>query len=460
VLSVVSAFFTIGSVSAENSPVNAMDARMSFKAAVKVVSPAVVNIYAAKEVENKQASRYAKDTFFQGVVSEDMPGKLRNRVERSLGSGVVVTPTGYIITNAHVVDGSDTVKVVFNDQRVMNAEVISGDKAMDIAILRITDEGSEEFVHAVFADSDALEVGDVVLALGNPYGVGQSVSMGIVSAVGRSGVGAGQYENFIQTDAAINPGNSGGALVDSNGKLVGINTAIFTKTGGSQGISFAVPSNAVSSVLKSVLTTGKVTRPWFGAEGQNVTSALAEQLGLKTPRGVLINELVEGSPAQKGNIVVGDIITSFDGKRVDNVLQLSARVASAFVGENYALDIMRSGKLYKSEIMLGALPDRRIDEQHTIRGSNPLTGYVFEPLSPALNDELAIPLKTDGVVIVGVPTERRWGSLALKVGDVITNINDNNIVTIKDLKKSTGRRPKTWKILFQRDGRKHKVVGQ
>jgi S1-C subfamily serine protease len=221
----------IGAISGLTSSVDAFaqahEPRVSFGDAVKIAAPAVVNIYAVKSVTRQQMHPFMNDPFFRDFFGGQLSAPMRKRVEKSLGSGVVMTKDGYIVTNAHVVEGSETVKVVFNDQREMTAEVISGDKAMDIAVLRIIDEGSEEFAFAEFGNSDSLEVGDVVLALGNPYGVGQSVSMGIVSAVGRSGLGFGQYQNFIQTDAAINPGSSGGALVDSNGKVV----PVFAPTG-------------------------------------------------------------------------------------------------------------------------------------------------------------------------------------------------------------------------------------
>jgi S1-C subfamily serine protease len=303
-------------------------------------------------------------------------------------------------------------------------------------------------------------VGDIVLALGNPFGVGQSVSLGIISATGRSNLGSGHYENYIQTDAAINPGNSGGALIDIAGKLVGVNTAIYSRTGGSQGIGFAIPANAVRVTLNSVLTTGKITRPWFGAAGQDVTEDLAEQLQLDRPYGVLVNEIVKESPASRANLQIGDIILSFDGKEIDGMAMLNARISSSYVGENYNLNVWREGESYISEVMLGALPDRLIEEQYTVRGTNPLSGYMFEPLSPALNDELNMPLNTEGVVVVGVASRRGFGILDLKEGDIITSINKKAIRTMKDLQTAVSRRPRAWQVVYERAGKTHRVIVQ
>lgn len=443
---------------------NMLGLRASFSDTVKKASSAVVNIYTEKEVVARTLNPFLDDPFFnQFFNQEGISGRMKKRIERSLGSGVVVTEDGYIVTNYHVVKDATSIRVVFGDRTEMAAEFIAADKNSDIAVMKIILEDERDkaqFKYLDFADSDEIEVGDVVLALGNPFGVGQSVTMGIVSALGRSNLGTGHYENYIQTDAAINPGNSGGALVDSEGKLVGVNTAIYSKTGGSQGVGFAIPANAVRVTLNSVLTTGKITRPWFGAAGQDVTDDLAVQLELSRPYGVLINEIVPDSPAAKANLQIGDIILSFDGKEVDTMGVLNARIASSYVGETYEMDVWREGKGYVSSVMLGALPDRRVEEQYTVQGSNPLAGYTFEPLSPALNDELGLPFNTEGVVVVGAPGRRGFGMVDLIEGDIITSINKKNIRTMKDLQTAVSRRPNAWQVVYERGGNIHRVIVQ
>lgn len=464
---IVFAFFMAFSISLlmghADARENMLGMRASFSDTVKSSSAAVVNIYTEKEVVTRTVNPFFDDPFFNQFFQGGLSGRMKKRIERSLGSGVVVTEDGYIVTNYHVVKDAKSIRVVFHDRTEMAAEFIAADKNSDIAVMKVIleDERDEAKFHYLdFADSDEIQVGDIVLALGNPFGVGQSVTMGIISATGRSNLGTGYYENYIQTDAAINPGNSGGALVDSEGKLVGVNTAIYSKTGGSQGIGFAIPANAVRVTLNSVLTTGKVTRPWFGAAGQDVTDDLAVQLELARPYGVLINEIVPGSPAEKANLLIGDIILSFDGKEVDTMSVLNARIASSYVGNKYPLEVWREGKLYVSDVMLGALPDRLVDQQYTVRGSNPLEGYTFEPLSPALNDEMGLPLNTEGVVVVATPNRRGFGMVDMKEGDIIVSINRKAVLTIKDLQTAVSRRPNAWQIIFERAGKTHRVIIQ
>lgn len=436
-----------------NSYAFAMDGaglRVSFSDTVKKTSPAVVNIYTEKVVTQRARSPFMNDPFFSHFFNGSVPGRLKKKLERSLGSGVVVTDDGYIISNHHVVGGAKSIKVVFNDGTEMEAEVIASDKNTDIAVLKIDLDETQTLPYVQFGDSETLEVGDVVLALGNPYGVGQSVTMGIVSATGRNNIGSGGYENFIQTDAAINPGSSGGALVDSSGLLVGINTAIFTKNGGNQGIAFAIPANGVRVLLNSVLATGKITRPWLGATGQDVTEDLAEQLELNATQGVLINEIVPDSPAAKANLQIGDIILGFDGKDVFNAQDLNVRVYGSYVGQVYPLKVWREGVEYTSNLKLGALPDRPKDKQYTPMGTHPLSGYTFEPLSPAFNDELGYALNKKGIAVAELPASQRFGLVSLAKGDVVLTINKADIKSMRDLQRALSRRPKVWDIVVKR----------
>lgn len=438
---------------------NGMALRASFSDTVKKVSPSVVNIYTESERDVRAQHPFFNDPFFSNFFGRPLSQGMKQRVERSLGSGVVVTAEGHLLTNYHVVEGAKKVRVIFSDKREMEAEMIGADKNMDIAVLRLVNTDKVKIPFVEFGNSDSLEMGDVVLALGNPFGVGQSVSMGIVSGVGRSNLGTNRYENYIQTDAAINPGNSGGPLVDSLGKLVGINTAIYSKSGGSQGIAFATPANSVKVILNSIVKTGKVTRPWFGATGQNVTSKLARQLDLDRPVGVLVNEIVEDSPAEKAGLELGDIVLKFDGFYIENVGSFNSRIAGSLIGVPYEMTYFRGGEEYVQVIELSGLPERKLSDQITLSGNHPLSGFTFETLSPALAQELGMPYKSSGVAVVEAP--RSSGSsffgMDLRTGDVIVSVNKEDIRNIKDLKKSTSRRPRSWAYVYKRGKQTYRV---
>src|SRR6188508_2314951 len=302
---------SVNAVAQERRVPTQSELRLSYAPVVQHVAPAVVNVYAAKVVQNRNP--LLDDPIFRRFFG--VPGGPGgNQVQRSLGSGVFVDAGGLIVTNNHVIEGADEVKVSLADKREFEASLVLKDPRTDLAILQIKD-GRERFPVLEFADSDALQVGDVVLAIGNPFGVGQTVTHGIVSALARTQVGVSDYQFFIQTDAAVNPGNSGGALVDLTGKLVGINTAIFSRSGGSQGVGFAIPANMVRVVVASARTGGHVVlRPWLGARLQTVTPEIAESLGLKRPSGVVITNVTEKSPAARAGLKPGDIIVGVGGQ--------------------------------------------------------------------------------------------------------------------------------------------------
>src|SRR4051812_3720969 len=313
---------------------------MSYAPIVKRVAPAVVNVYAAKLVENRNP--LLDDPIFRRFFGN--PGGPREQIQRSLGSGVVIDPSGFVVTNNHVIEGADQVKVSFPDRREFEAEIVLKDARSDLAVLRIGDK-RERFTAIDLGDSDALQVGDVVLALGNPFGVGQTVTHGIVSAVARTQVGITDYQFFIQTDAAINPGNSGGALVDLSGRLVGINTAIFSRSGGSQGIGFAIPVNMVRVVVASAKSGGaSVKRPWLGAKLQSVTPEIAESLGLKRPAGALVASVAPKSPAARAGLRTGDLVVAVDGQPVDDPNAFDYRFATKALGGQAQLGVVRSGR--------------------------------------------------------------------------------------------------------------------
>jgi len=349
---------------------------------VKRVAPAVVNVYATHAVQNNNP--LMSDPFFRQFFGGGMP---REQVERSLGSGVIVEASGLVVTNYHVIEDASEVKVALSDKREFDADIVLKDQRSDLAVLRVKG-AKERFPTLEFADSDALEVGDVVLAIGDPFGVGQTVTHGIVSAVARTQVGVSDYQFFIQTDAAINPGNSGGALVDINGRLVGINSAIYSRSGGSQGIGFAIPANMVRVVVASAEGgSAAVKRPWLGAKLQDVTPEIAESLGLARPSGALVASIAAGSPAARAGIKTGDLIVSVDGATVDDPNAFDYRFATKPLGGAAQVGVVRQGKSFVVPVSLEPLPDTPRDEVE-IKNHSPFAGATVANLSPALADEL------------------------------------------------------------------------
>src|SRR5207302_3963423 len=343
--------------------------------------------------------------------------------ERSLGSGVLVDPSGLVVTNNHVIEGADQVKVSLTDKREFEAEMVLKDSRSDLAVLRIKD-GRERFPAIEFSDSDALQVGDIVLAIGNPFAVGQTVTHGIVSAVARTQVGITDYQFFIQTDAAINPGNSGGALVDMTGKLVGINTAIFSRSGGWQGIGFAIPANMVRVVVASAKSGGTtVKRPWLGARLQPVTPEIAESLGLKRPAGALVAGVTAGSAAARSGIKTGDLIVAVDGQPVDDPNAFDYRLATKSLGGTARVALLRAGKETSVTVALETAPETARDEI-VIRARSPFTGAKVSNLSPAVAEELRIDPAAQGVVIVDIADASLAQSLGFQRGDLVLSVNN------------------------------------
>src|ERR1700676_4533283 len=332
-------------------PSSLNEIRLSYAPVVQRAAPTVVNVYAAKTVAAQNP--FGDDPIFRRFFGA--PGG--DKVQRPLGSGVLVDAGGLVVTNNHVIEGADQLKVSLSDKREFEAEMVLKDARSDLAMLRLKTQG-ERFPAIEFSDSDALQVGDVVLAIGNPFAVGQTVTHGIVSAVARTQVGISDYQFFIQTDAAINPGNSGGALVDSSGRLVGINTAIFSRSGGSQGIGFASPANMVKVVVASAKGGGSaVKRPWLGAHLQAVTPEIAESMGLKRPTGALVASLSGGSPAARGGLKIGDLITAIDGQEVEDPNAFDYRFATKSLGGSAKVGLVRAGKETAVAVALAPLPD-------------------------------------------------------------------------------------------------------
>ena len=427
--------------------------RLSYAPVVQRVAPAVVNVYAAKVVQTRNP--LFDDPIFRRFFG--VPGDGGRQIQRSLGSGVIVDASGLIVTNVHVIEGADEVKVALADKREFEAEIVLKDKRSDLAVLRL--KGTHErFPVLEFANSDALEVGDVVLAIGDPFGVGQTVTHGIVSALARTQVGITDYQFFIQTDAAINPGNSGGALVDLTGKLIGINTAIFSRSGGSQGVGFAIPANMVRVVVASAKTGGSaVVRPWLGAKLQAITADIADSMGLKRPAGALISNVTANSPAARGGLKAGDLIVSVDGQEVDDPNAFDYRFATKPLGGSAHLGIVRAGREQKITIALQAAPQTPRDEI-TIRSRSPFSGVKIANLSPALADELQVQNVDHGVVILDVDNGSYASNLGFQRGDVIEEVNGERIAKTRDLERVSAVPNRSWRIVILRRGQKISAV--
>jgi len=429
-------------------PQSAAELKLSFAPVVKRVSPAVVNVYAARVVENRHP--LMDDPVFRRFFGQGVP---REQVQRSLGSGVIVDPSGLIMTNNHVIEGATEVKVSLADKRELEAEIVLKDSRTDLAVLRIKNT-REKFPALEFGNSDDLQVGDLVLAVGNPFGVGQTVTHGIVSALARTQVGITDYQFFIQTDAAINPGNSGGALVDLSGRLVGINTAIFSRSGGSQGIGFAIPANMVKVVAASAMGgAGAVKRPWLGARLQTVTPEIAEGLGLKRPSGALVAGLIANSPAARAGLRTGDLILSIDGVAVDDDNAFNYRFSTKPLGSQAQLGILRGGRESTIAVVLQTAPDFP-REEIVIKSRSPFLGAKIGNLSPALAEELRLDPAAEGVAILEVADGSVAQRLGFKRGDVIETVNERPMARTRDLEAATREQHRLWRITVVRNGQR------
>ncbi len=425
---------------------------LSFAPVVKRVAPAVVNVYAARVVEDQNP--FMADPFFRQFFGGGVP---REMVQRSLGSGVIVDPVGLVVTNFHVIEGASQVKVALADKREFDADIVLKDQRSDLAILRIKD-AKERFPTLEFANSDELQVGDVVLAIGDPFGVGQTVTHGIVSAVARTQVGISDYQFFIQTDAAINPGNSGGPLVDMNDRMVGINSAIYSRSGGSQGIGFAIPANMVRVVVTSAQGgSGAVKRPWLGAKLQEVTPEIADSLGLKRPSGALVASVVASGPAARAGIKTGDLIISVDGTPVDDPNAFDYRFATKALGGEAQVGLIRQGKELAVRVALQGLPETPREEVQ-IRGRSPFDGATVANLSPALADELHLDTQVQGVVISTVAEGSTAQSIGFQKGDIVVSVNKQKIAKPADLERIAAAGGHQWRITIVRGGQQISVV--
>jgi Do/DeqQ family serine protease len=430
-------------------PFGREDMQLSFAPLVRAAAPSVVNVYAARVVTRR--SPFADDPFFGQFFGDDETAPKR-RMQSSLGSGVIVDPAGLIVTNNHVIADADEVKVALSDGREFESEILLKDERADLAILRI--KGGERFPALTLADSDAIEVGDLVLAIGNPFGVGQTTTSGIISALARNQVGVSDFGFFIQTDAAINPGNSGGALLNMGGEVIGINSAIFSKSGGSVGIGFAIPSNMVRAVLETAENGGKAfDRPYIGASFEPVSSEIAESLGLGTPTGALVTRIVRGSAADRAGLKVGDVVLKMDGVAVQHPDALGYRLSTRGIGKIAQFEVLSRNQRRTVPVLLEAAPAPSPQDEQEISGNNPFAGAVMSALTPALADRLRLQGDGQGVVVTKIKRGSPAMNVGIRPGDLIMELNGQEISSVDQVMTIVQSDPNFWSYKINRGGR-------
>jgi serine protease Do len=401
---------------------------------VQAVRPTVVNISTTRTVKvQENLGPFMEDPFFRRFFGQRFSTPKEHK-SASLGSGVIVDSKGYILTANHVIQGAEEIKVTLSDKREFKGKIVGQDAMTDVGVIKID---AKDLPVIKWGDSNKLKVGETVLAIGSPYGLSQTVTMGIVSAVGRANVGIADYEDFIQTDAAINPGNSGGALVNARGELVGINTAIFSTSGGYQGIGFAVPTSMAKSVMDSLITKGKVIRGWLGVSIQGLTPELAKEFDMKGEKGVLVGDVVDGGPSEKAGLKRGDIVVEFDGRKIEDPNQLRNMVANTEPGKHVELKIIREGKAETKSVTIGELP---AEMQKLARGeyNNLLKGVAVHDLTPEIYSRLNVSKKVKGVVVTQVDGDSPAASI-LTQGDIIQEIDRQKIENVKDYETIVSR---------------------
>jgi serine protease Do len=439
--------------------------RTTFAPVVKKVGPGVVKVFTTtKAREMSYSAPPEMDDFFRRFFGEQFGERAPRRSygipsQKGVGSGVIATKDGYILTNNHVVDGADEVKVALQDGREFTAKVIGRDPKTDVAVIKIN---ANNLPAVAMADSDKVEVGDIVLAVGNPFGIGQTVTTGIVSATGRGGTVGLDYEDFIQTDAAINPGNSGGALVDVEGRLIGINTAILSRSGGNQGIGFAIPVNLARSVMDSLVSDGRVTRGYLGVRPQDVTPALAKEFKLQDATGVLLGDVTADSPAEKAGLKSGDIILEFGGKKVKDARHFRLEVAQTRPGQSVPVKLLRDGKTETLEVKAGEVPGTQTlakAEKSESGDNGTLNGVTVADLDRAARQELKAPENLKGAVITEVQPDSAAAEAGLRPGDVIQEINRKPVRDANEAVKLTEHpESKTTLLRIWREGGSHYLL--
>ena len=428
-------------------PQSMMQMQLSFAPVVKKVAPAVVNVYARSVVQQQVNPMFADPVFqrFFGITPQ-----MRQRVQQSLGSGVIVRADGLILTNNHVIQGGQEIVVALADKREFKAKVVQADARLDLALLKVDTKG-EKLPTVAFGDSDKVQVGDLVLAIGDPFGVGQTVTMGIVSAQART-QSASSDAVYIQTDAAINPGNSGGALVTTDGRLAGINSSIYSNSGGSIGIGFAIPSNLAKRFVEGTASGGAFKMAWFGGEGQPVTGQIASSLGLPRPEGVILKTVYPNSPAAKAGLKSGDVVLAIDGNSVDDMQSLNYRITTHKPGDAPSLKVFTDGKERDVSVTLTAPPETMPRAAAVIGGRNPLTGAKVENLSPAVAVDLNMDESATGVVITSVSPGTPAAGYGFQPGDIVRGLNGKEINSVAELMSGLSAAQGHWQLVVDRGG--------
>jgi Do/DeqQ family serine protease len=444
-----------GGALAQQAPQSREQISLSFAPIVRQAAPAVVNIFTTKQGARSQLDSLLSDPFFDLFFEGQ---RRRGPAQQALGSGVIVREDGLIVTNHHVIADAEEIMVVLSDRREYQAEILGDDETADLALLRI-EAGDERLPALPMGDSDRLEVGDLVLAIGNPFGIGTTVTSGIVSALARTTPEIGSDLSFIQTDAAINPGNSGGALASLGGRLVGINTAIFSQTGGSIGIGFAIPVNLVKALIRSVESGGSaLARAWLGARTRPVDAGLASTLGLMRPVGVLVSQVHPGGPAARAGLARGDVVLAVDGTEVLDARGLNFRLAIGSVGEDAELEVWRSGERKTLQLALETPPYDPPPQIRTLSGRHALAGATVANMSPGLNEDLGFDLFKRGVVVTGIARGSDAARLRFRRGDIITRLAGERIGSVERLDVLVHERSLPWQLEVERGGRALAVV--
>ncbi|MEL6686187.1 MAG: Do family serine endopeptidase [Pseudomonadota bacterium] len=428
-------------------PTSQMEVQLSYAPVVAETAPAVVNIFTSRTVRQRRSTGSDFFDFMFGMGQAP-----QERVENSLGSGVIVRGDGVVVTNAHVIRGADELRIVLNDRREFAAEIIAQDDDLDIAVLQFDTRGEQLPTLRLEEDGDR-EIGDIVLAIGNPFGVGQTVTSGIISALGRTNVS--NSSSFIQTDAAVNPGNSGGALVNLSGELIGVNTAIFSRSGGSNGIGFAIPSELVRRAVDSALSTGEIVRPWIGARTDGVDTTMAAALGLDRARGAVINEILQGGPADEAGLRKGDVILSINGVEVNDDNGLRFTLATLRTGEQTRVTFFRDGRERSATVRIDTPQEDPLRDERLLLGIHPLDGATVVNLSPALGEELGFDPYVSGVMVLKVQRRSAAYYNRLRPGDIIISINDRIMDSTRNTERTLAMEVGTdvWEIEIDRNGR-------
>lgn len=429
---------------AQRLPQSQTEIDLSFAPLVREASPAVVNVFTERMVSNRVSPM--EQLFFGDMIP-------KQRRQNSLGSGVIVSPDGVIVTNNHVIDGADSFRVVLNDRREFPAELVLADERTDLAVLKIDPEGVV-LPTLPYADTRAAQVGDLVLAIGNPFGVGQTVTSGIISATARTDVGITDYAFFLQTDAAVNPGNSGGALVNTRGELVGVNTAIFSRSGGSNGIGFAIPAEMVKRVVDAAMNEGTFVRPWLGLAAQSVSYDIAKAQGLDRPVGVMVTEVYDDGPADRSGLRRGDLVTAIDGREVYDEKGLKFLAAVRNPGEEAMLTVLRGGNTRNIGVTVEPPPGAREADVVLLEGRTAFSGARVVELSPRLAEENGLdPFQKGSGIYVYSVMRRSIARNFFRPGDIVRTVNGVQTKTVKDLENALAQDSSSWDIEIERNGR-------